>query len=98
MDATPVVADPNDVEATAFDGHVDVARACVQTVLEQFFHDLSRPLNDLTGRDVADGEVVKLLNSPLSHSIPPQVGRAAVRQTQRPAEGSCHQDPRWKGH
>ena len=64
MDATPVVADPNDVEATAFDGHVDVARACVEAVLEQFLHDLSGPLNDLTGRDVADGEVIELLNSP----------------------------------
>ena len=44
MDATPVVADPNDVEATAFDGHVDVARACVEAVLEQFLHDLSGPV------------------------------------------------------
>ena len=96
VNAPPVVADTDEVEAAALDGHVDVARACVQAVLEQFFHNLSRPLDDLTGRNVSDGEVIELLNSALSHSIPPSGGRGGWPGILRPDVDSCHPDPRWQ--
>ena len=51
-DAAAVVADADQVDAAAFQGHVDVAGAGIEGVFQQLLDDRGRSLDDLAGGDL----------------------------------------------
>ena len=57
--AMAIVLHTNATNATVFQGQADALRPTVHGVLEQFFDNRCRPLDDLSGRNLADEQVWK---------------------------------------
>src|SRR5690606_27747517 len=61
-DAAAIVADPDQADTAFLQVDVDAARACIERVFHQFLDHGRRTLDDLTGCDLVDEDVGKLLD------------------------------------
>lgn len=79
--AAAVIDNTNESTATRFDFHADVGRTSVERILQQFFHDAGRPLDNLPGRDLVGNGVGEY--SDLSHLV--RTNTTLRQQSARPA-------------
>jgi hypothetical protein len=57
-----IIGDADQTVSAAVGQDVDLGRAGIERVLDQFFDDAGRPLDDFTGGDAVDGGFGELAN------------------------------------